>query len=129
MTVNDVLSTIPPHATLHNPQELRNDLRLKPRVLSPADGNAPLKKLIDTAGVHALHPNGDRWFTWREQMALQGLPNHHQLVGKTKKDFSTQIGNGVPVMLGKALFAKVVESLEESDRVIEAWDNEHFTID
>lgn len=103
--------------------------RSKPRKLPVANGDAPLKEIITTAGVRALHPDGDRWYTPREQMALMGLPNEHQLCGNNQKDFTTQIGNGVPVKLGEAVLKEVIKSLEESDREAEAWDNEHIVID
>ena len=85
-----------------------------------SDGDAQLAT-IKCGGVQALHPDGDRWFTWREQMALMGLPDEHELHGVTQDDFLSQIGNGVIVPFGEAIFEEVYKSLVESDMAAEAY--------
>ncbi|RMZ25778.1 hypothetical protein D0859_10158 [Hortaea werneckii] len=136
VTVNECLASIGPNATLHDIDERRRRFQAHPRKLPPVDGAKPLPAIIDTSGVHGLHPDGDRTFTVREQMSMMGLPDDHHLYAessrggtKVQADYLLQIGNGVVVPFGRSVIRKVVESLEETDREAEAWDSQEIVID
>ncbi|KAK5114691.1 hypothetical protein LTR62_002264 [Meristemomyces frigidus] len=113
-TWNERLASIP-HGVSHH--DIRATAQIKlPQSFRPADGDQTLSKIIDTAGLHCLHPSGTRVHTIREHMAAQGLPNDYEIYYKLIGDWKTQIGNGVPVELGSAILREVVESLQKEDR-------------
>ncbi|MDZ8275719.1 DNA cytosine methyltransferase [Microbacterium aquimaris] len=56
-----------------------------------------------------LHPLEDRAITHYEASVLQGFPDNHRFVG-TKTEIARQIGNAVPVPLGRA----IAEHLEQA---------------
>ena len=115
---------------LHNVRELRQKQRARPRKNYVAtNGDAPLPQIIATKGVEALHPDGNRCFTVRESMALMGLPNKHKLCGGTDKDFTTQIGNGVLVGVGRAILKEVIKSMRVDDEATAAWNREVIDVD
>ncbi|MCY7287609.1 MAG: DNA cytosine methyltransferase, partial [Cryobacterium sp.] len=53
-----------------------------------------------------LHPSADRAITHFEAAVLQGFPHDHKFVG-SKTAIAKQIGNAVPIPLGRAI-AKVL---------------------
>lgn len=57
-----------------------------------------------------LHPVAHRAITHLEAARLQGFPDDHQWVG-SKTAIAKQIGNAVPIALGKALAAQIVQHL------------------
>ena len=90
------------------------------RNLPVAKGDALLTAVIKTSGTQALHPSGRRWFTYREQMRLQGFPDEHSLYGSTQEDFLTQIGNAVPANFMEIIFRQVIAALDETDTEVGA---------
>lgn len=56
-----------------------------------------------------LHPKADRAITHLEAAVLQGFPPTHKFVG-SKTAIARQIGNAVPVPLGKAIALKLLAS-------------------
>lgn len=56
-----------------------------------------------------LHPTENRAITHFEAAVLQGFPPEHMFVG-SKTAIAKQIGNAVPVPLGKAIAEKLLES-------------------
>ena len=57
-----------------------------------------------------LHPTENRTLSLREGARLQGIPDHWTFVGRPYP-VARQIGNGVPVALGRAVCGAVVEAL------------------
>lgn len=57
-----------------------------------------------------LHPRADRAITHFEAAVLQGFPASHKFVG-SKTAIARQIGNAVPIALGKAIAEKLLENL------------------
>ncbi|MEJ6555551.1 DNA cytosine methyltransferase [Microbacterium esteraromaticum] len=56
-----------------------------------------------------LHPDEDRAITHFEAAVLQGFPSDHKFVG-SKTAIARQIGNAVPIPLGRAIAEKLLES-------------------
>jgi len=66
-----------------------------------------------------LHPEADRPITHREAARLQGFPDDFVFEG-TKIEIARQIGNAVPVALGRALgqhLARLLEAAADSGRL------------
>ncbi len=68
-----------------------------------------------------LHPTEDRVITHYEAALIQGFPEEYQWVG-TREEIARQIGNAVPIPLGKAIgrqlqkaFSGSLEAPEESE--------------
>jgi DNA (cytosine-5)-methyltransferase 1 len=57
-----------------------------------------------------LHPEADRAITHLEAARLQGFPDEHRWVG-SKTAIAKQIGNAVPIALGKAIAIQIAELL------------------
>ncbi|GAA1424363.1 DNA cytosine methyltransferase [Agrococcus citreus] len=58
-----------------------------------------------------LHPTADRAITHWEAATLQGFPDEHRFVG-SKTQIARQIGNAVPIPLGRALGAEIAGFLD-----------------
>lgn len=63
-----------------------------------------------------LHPTEDRTLSLREGARLQGIPDHWTFVGRPYP-VARQIGNGVPVALGRAVCHQVAVALAAADSV------------
>jgi DNA (cytosine-5)-methyltransferase 1 len=113
VTVHDVLSRILNTEVPHN---MRYFTR---KNVQPYDARKPLQHCITCDGA-TPHPSGKRTFTLFELAALQGFLPTHQFFG-TATDIRKQIGNAVPSMFAKALFERITQSLQESDRKIAAY--------
>jgi DNA (cytosine-5)-methyltransferase 1 len=59
-----------------------------------------------------LHPSEDRPITHFEAARIQGFPLEFRWCG-TKTEIATQIGNAVPIPLGKAIAAAVHSFLRD----------------
>lgn len=59
-----------------------------------------------------LHPEADRAITHYEAAVLQGFPASHKFVG-SKTAIARQIGNAVPIPLGKAIATQLERALSE----------------
>ncbi|MGF3052881.1 DNA cytosine methyltransferase [Microbacterium sp. YY-03] len=59
-----------------------------------------------------LHPDENRAITHFEAAVLQGFPPDHKFVG-SKTAIAKQIGNAVPIPLGQAIAAKLLESFTQ----------------
>lgn len=57
-----------------------------------------------------LHPTANRAITHYEAAVLQGFPKHHKFVG-SRVAIARQIGNAVPIPLGKAIAAHLAAAL------------------
>lgn len=57
-----------------------------------------------------LHPEADRAITHLEAARLQGFPDEHLWVG-SKTAIAKQIGNAVPIALGKAIAAQILQQI------------------
>ena len=57
-----------------------------------------------------LHPEANRAITHYEAAVLQGFPEDHKFVG-SKTAIARQIGNAVPIGLGRALAQAIHEHL------------------
>ncbi|MBB1483282.1 DNA cytosine methyltransferase [Tessaracoccus sp. MC1865] len=64
-----------------------------------------------------IHPTEDRALTHHEAARLQGFPDSYRWAG-TKTSIARQIGNAVPIPLGKAIGQVVAEALEAPDRCL-----------
>lgn len=62
-----------------------------------------------------LHPTENRAITHYEAALLQGFPPEHQWVG-SKVAIARQIGNAVPIALGKAIGEHLAKALDSSDK-------------
>lgn len=58
-----------------------------------------------------LHPEADRAITHFEAALLQGFPEDHRFVG-SRTAIAKQIGNAVPIPLGRAIAAHLLSSLD-----------------
>lgn len=58
---------------------------------------------------HYLHPTAHRAITHHEAARLQGFPDDYLWVG-TKVEIARQIGNAVPLALGRALGARIAQA-------------------
>lgn len=58
-----------------------------------------------------LHPTEHRAITLFEAAHLQGFPDKHLWLG-SKTSIAKQIGNAVPIALGRAIAQQILESLE-----------------
>ena len=117
-TVNQTLSTLHPSPAFDVDIKYFTPLQLQHPRIRPYDGNAILPRAITTSGGDFnYHPSGKRGFTAREFAALQGFPQEHVFVGKTRKDVMTQIGNAVPPVVAEALFKSIVRDLKRADGV------------
>jgi DNA (cytosine-5)-methyltransferase 1 len=61
-----------------------------------------------------LHPTENRAITLYEAALLQGFPDSHRFVG-SKTAIARQIGNAVPVLLGKAIGEHIAEQFKGND--------------
>jgi len=61
---------------------------------------------------HYYHPTEDRRITIREMARLQGYPDDYIFLG-SKSEQSRQVGNSVPIGLGKALAKSIYSFLKE----------------
>ncbi|PJM72524.1 DNA (cytosine-5-)-methyltransferase [Bifidobacterium primatium] len=62
-----------------------------------------------------LHPDEDRALTLYEASLLQGFPESHRFVG-SKVSIARQIGNAVPIPLGKAIAQRILRNIERAER-------------
>lgn len=60
-----------------------------------------------------IHPTEDRVLTLREGARLQGIPEHWKFHGD-RMSIARQIGNGVPLALGRAIAKEVAKLFENS---------------
>ncbi|KAL8833448.1 MAG: hypothetical protein Q9170_004257 [Blastenia crenularia] len=106
-TINDAIRGIPDGFPNHN-------IAGAPKRNGQAyNGNLPLRNCITTAGsLDNTHPSGGRSFTDRELACLQGFPLEHKFAGSKMK---MQIGNAVPPLVAKILFAHIRRFLERMD--------------
>ncbi|KAL7273522.1 hypothetical protein RUND412_003617 [Rhizina undulata] len=111
-TVCDAISSIPPNATCHNPEE---KLFAIPRGPVPDWGKPLNATILAGGGQYDVHPSGERAFTVRELACLQSFPITHQFIGSDTQK-KKQIGNAVPPMLAEALMREVREALKRADR-------------
>lgn len=124
LTVRDVISDLPnPNMQSHVGDRVLNH-RFQPgaRVYTGHTGSpldAPAKTL--KAGVHgvpggenmlARHDGEVRYFTVRESARLQTFPDNFIFHGSWSETMR-QLGNAVPIALGRAIAADVGESLKE----------------
>ncbi len=58
-----------------------------------------------------LHPDEDRPISFREAARLQTVPDSYQFIGFAS-DIASQIGNGIPINLGRAVATSVRELFE-----------------
>lgn len=58
-----------------------------------------------------LHPTANRAITHKEAALLQGFPDHYVWIG-SKAQIARQIGNAVPVQLGRAIGGQIVRALQ-----------------
>lgn len=75
---------------------------------SPTVTTAPHQKATDMC-----HPDQDRPLTVREYARIQQFPDDWEFVGSTSQKYK-QIGNAVPVGLGRMLGAAVKDALQEN---------------
>lgn len=64
-----------------------------------------------------LHPDENRPISFREAARLQGLPDSFQFSG-TPQQIARQIGNGVPIGLGRTMARAVLHSIYDADAVL-----------
>ncbi|EME89243.1 uncharacterized protein MYCFIDRAFT_76598 [Pseudocercospora fijiensis CIRAD86] len=127
MTVNEAISNIKPDATNHNPQQMRQEQRMKPRNLPAADGNKVLQHIVDRAGPSALHPNGRRKFTIREVMRLQTFPDTYKMRIESRNGRTPwtkavgMVGDAVPPVVMEAIFTNVIKALQKTDDEVSAF--------
>lgn len=65
-----------------------------------------------------LHPTEDRVITHYEAALIQGFPEDYQWVG-TREEIARQIGNAVPIPLGRAIGRQLRIALHSDSRVVE----------
>ncbi|CZS98762.1 uncharacterized protein RCO7_06443 [Rhynchosporium graminicola] len=111
VSVNSTLKAISPIADDH---DIESVTWTSDRYMPAWDGSKILPRAMTTSGGQNYHPSGTREFTLREYACLQGFPTGHVFQGKYVKK---QIGNAVPPVVGKVLFASIREDLEKLDGV------------
>ena len=117
MTVNEAIKDIPRWASMHNPEVLRRGHSKRP----VSNGDAPLRRLIDTTGPKELHPTG-RLFTVRETLRLQGFPDSYDYDCQSRTEAMVMAGDAVPPVFGKHMFKKCIEALKVTDAEIREFD-------
>lgn len=95
------------------------------RTPKPPYDAAGLAKTITCSGGESYYPNGKRSFTPRELLAIQTFPanyicgkvkdKHGNTVEISKSEFTAQIGNAVPPLVGKAVLEACIRSLAATD--------------
>lgn len=115
------ISKIPHDASLHDPRKLRESYaRSNTKKRTSGGRHLPLRRVICTKGSEELHWDGDRGYTPREQLCLQGFPQEYHLCssreGKdlTQSEAYRMIGNAVPPFASTPFFASVKKALEAS---------------
>ena len=63
-----------------------------------------------------IHPTQDRTLSVREAARLQGFPDRFQFAGEAMMRHFVQVGNAVPIPLGRALGESVAEHIERHDQ-------------
>ncbi|KAM5475145.1 putative DNA (cytosine-5-)-methyltransferase [Microsporum audouinii] len=106
VTILDAICCIPSTAPDHDLERAE-----RPFHRPPYDPRR-LAKTLTCSGGDNFHPSGTRTFTLREAACLQTFPMNHTFCGP---GVMKQIGNAVPPVLAKAIFAQVVRTLRETD--------------
>jgi DNA (cytosine-5)-methyltransferase 1 len=76
------------------------------------NGYAPAKTITCGGGEYNYHPTGKRPFTAREFACLQTFPMDFEF---SDHNVRKQIGNAVPPLFAKAIYAEIAQCLRESD--------------
>lgn len=82
--------------------------------LNPNDVSRTITAHIAKDGYWYIHPYQDRTLTVREAARLQTFPDHVRFAGPPSAGFR-QIGNAVPVTLGRIIGEAVLDALERSE--------------
>lgn len=93
----------------HCPPQLQNNSDLN-RAMRRLDTKKESYTIVHNNCDHYYHPTENRRITIREMARIQGYPDDYVFLG-SKSEQSRQVGNSVPVGLGKALAKKVYEFL------------------
>ncbi|KAL2828156.1 S-adenosyl-L-methionine-dependent methyltransferase [Aspergillus cavernicola] len=120
-TIDQVISNIPPGTAGHDIEGARSRAAQAWRV--PFDANQQARTITCGGGENNYHPSGQRGFTNREFACLQTFPLGFQF---GPREVRKQIGNAVPPLLAKAIYAEIIRSLQETDER-ELRDNRHQT--
>ncbi|KAH8431413.1 DNA cytosine methyltransferase [Aspergillus melleus] len=104
-TINQTIARIPTRAPDHDTQAAY------PEPKAPYDGNRQAKT-ITCGGGESYHPSGRRRFTNRELACLQTFPLDFRF---GRIEVRKQIGNAVPPVLARALYAEIIRSLQQTD--------------
>ena len=123
VTVRDVIADLPGPTLGAEPlpgHRLHPGARVYPRHTG-SDWDAPAKAL--KAGAHGV-PGGEnilidagspRYFTLREMLRLQGFPDEFEIPGGGWKNPVRQIGNAVPVQVGRAFGVAIAAAIGRLD--------------
>lgn len=93
------------------PENLQNNSDLK-RSMRRLDSKKESYTIVHNNCDHYYHPIENRRITIREMARIQGYPDDFIFVG-SKSEQSRQVGNSVPVGLGKAIAKSVYSFLKE----------------
>ncbi|WP_078227016.1 DNA cytosine methyltransferase [Flavobacterium sp. LM4] len=93
----------------HCPAELQNNSDLN-RAMRRLDSKKESYTIVHNNCDHYYHPTENRRITIREMARLQGYPDNYIFLG-SKSEQSRQVGNSVPVGLGKAIAKSIFNFL------------------
>jgi DNA (cytosine-5)-methyltransferase 1 len=108
------LKFIPPGGSMKDcPEHLRNHSDLK-RAMRRLDLDDVSHTIVHNNCDHYYHPVEDRRLTIREMARIQGYPDHHVFFG-SKSEQSKQVGNSVPIGLGKIMAEAIFNFFKENN--------------
>lgn len=96
------------------PVELQNNSDLK-RAMKRLDNNKVSYTIVHNNCDHYYHPTENRRVTIREMARIQGYPDDYIFEG-SKSEQSRQVGNSVPVGLGKVLAESIYLFLNQNTK-------------
>jgi DNA (cytosine-5)-methyltransferase 1 len=106
------LEHIPEGGSMKNcPIDLQNNSDLK-RAMRRLESNKESYTIVHNNCDHYYHPIENRRITIREMARLQGYPDSFVFFG-SKSEQSKQVGNSVPIGLGKALANSIYDFLKD----------------
>jgi DNA (cytosine-5)-methyltransferase 1 len=117
VTIADAFSAIPEGAPNHDPGAQRKREHMYPTY----SFNSTAKCLTTSGGIGNHYPDGTRLMTGREYASLQTFPMDYAFVGN-RTSVTQQVGNAVPPVFARKLWASIRSKLEEVDELDTQWD-------
>ncbi|KAF2209246.1 hypothetical protein CERZMDRAFT_100451 [Cercospora zeae-maydis SCOH1-5] len=125
VSIGDTLDQVRPPG--YNREVMEHAVRRKPGERIPYSRTERLRGCITSSGGYRrdkpnnnYHPSGMRDFNHQEKSQLQGFPHYHCFYGNITS-VGKQIGNAVPPVFAEKLFRSCIQSLEETDKLVEEY--------